>query len=116
MKFAIYDKLIDITCDTVDWQNLCNTINNLPLEHSEIIDALIIHFYLNDMQTKCPNTNLNSLIAQLKEYGDQRKINLQQPYGVRTIGVRKGAMYTVNHLPEKLQNLIANYVFKITKI
>lgn len=66
------------------------------------------------MLSKSNSQNIDPIINQLKSFIDSRKSNLQQPYGVRTFPSGKGVMFTVNNIPDPLQNIIAKYISIIT--
>jgi len=115
-KFLLYDDLVSkIDANEIDWLKVCSTINSLPIEHLEIIYALILHHYLLDMQMKSANPNLTIYIDRLRGFADGRKPHIQQPYGVRVFSSGKGIMFTVNSLPEQLQHIISTYVYSISK-
>lgn len=115
-SFPIYDQLMTkVTPNKVhDWKKLCHKINSFPLPHAELLYALILHHYLLDMQTKLLSPNLDSIISQLREFNDHRRGTPHPPYGLMTFGAGKGIIFTVNQLPDQLQQLVAEYVNSVT--
>ena len=115
-KFSLYDYLLENSADTVcDWKKNCTTINSLPLDYAETIYALILHHYLLEMKIKCISPNLDVFINQLKSLSDNRKSNLQQPYGVRLFNSSKGVTFLVNNLPDQLQKILSFYISSISQ-
>ena len=114
-KFEIYDRLVSNQTElNADWKSICTSINSLPIDHSEIIYAMIIHHYLLDMKNKSFSPNLDQVVAQLKGISENRRTNLQQPYGVRIFNSGRGVMFTLSNLPQELQRVIGLYVTSIT--
>jgi len=91
IQFPLYFKLKQNLITDYDIKIICSKINNLDEESIEIIQALILTFYI---------TNSGHI--------DINKFKL--PYNGKTVAGGKGCYYTFNNLPIELQHIIATYV------
>ena len=95
MKFEIYENLCKIEkYKKINKEDLCSIITNLPKEHSNIIYALIYHYYI------------------LKK----NKYPINIPYKGKNIHKSNGVIFDLEKLPNKLIEIIEKYISLIIKI
>jgi hypothetical protein len=117
-QFKIYDELLidapSVKLSDDEIKKVCSTINSLPLEHVEIIFALIVHYYISELRAKSPHFSSRDVQQILHDISSSRNSGLSQPYGVRKFNAGKGVIFTMNTLPEGLQQIVISYVRKIS--
>ncbi len=104
----LYQILVNLKFTPVlEWQQICNTINDLPKEHTTVIYVLILHHYFLESSTKLDQQSIvSSLELKLR--------SKSLPFNGKTFDNGKGAMYTVEKLPAPLRHIISAYVHLIT--
>jgi len=111
MKNEIYDNLCNMKFESImDWPQICNIINFLPKEHTEILYTLILHHYFVESSTKNTIESIASTLLPTKT----KSKNISLPYGGKTFENGKGAIYLVEKIPSHLQYVISAYVHVIT--
>ena len=106
MSFQLYDRCNKIpdgmqfpSClSQINFMDVASTINNLSLEHLEIILAIIFHYY-------CSNNSdgLNNIIS----INSARKPKV--PYSKNIMKGGKGIIYDFNLIPDELKIILYNY-------
>jgi hypothetical protein len=91
IEFPLYNKLKENLITEYDPKSICSKINCLDDENIEIVQALILTYFITH----------NGHI-------DVNKFKL--PYNGKTVAGGKGCYYTFNNLPFYLQHIIATYV------
>ena len=121
IKNLVYQSLHDLKfTPTLNWPQICNTINEFPKEHIEIIYALILHHYFVEMSKKSIYLeNDSKMLEMLHKPVPKRTITskskaLQLPFGGKTFENGKGAIYTVDKIPAQLRHIISAYVHLAT--
>ena len=101
MQFALYDKLLKSKpIKDINWGIICNTINNLPIEHAEIVYMLIFHHFLLEITANKPQV--------------LKKKNYVYPYSSKSPGsAGRGILITIDNLPSILKNVIVSYIYNI---
>jgi len=108
-SFPLFDQLLQQPEPAaVDWSQLSVTIGNLPLPQAETVYALIVHYYLWEMNQR---SDVSSLLKQLRS-ANARTIN-RYLYGCRTASGGRGVTFTSQNLPTRLQGLLALYIKRI---
>jgi len=106
--FPLYDELENMKFEeNLTWDKIVSLISNFTLVDNEILYSLILHFYT--ISIKDNDINLSTYLYKL---GDPKKI--QNLYGCKIFNGGKGVIFTINNLPESLQNIIRNYVQYLT--
>lgn len=94
-QFPLYDILLERTKDprfqAIDTIRVCRTLSDLPIEHAEIIYALILHHEI-----------LHSKGVRFRNV----------PYNGNVLGQGKGVHFTITNLPPILQQIIILYISK----
>lgn len=113
--FELYNQL-ELECkenkdSNLKLKNHSNLITNLPLDHTEVIYLLIIHYNLKERYRLVNDKNKISLDLWIKEQLSVKEVspNLLNPYGLKKIST-KGLIVTIENLPGLLQDIISRYV------
>lgn len=115
IKNVVFQSLLDLKFSpTLDWSQICNTINELPKEHVEMIYALILHHYFVEASMKSNSQSIDSIAASLHTEPKARSKVIQLPFGGKTFENGKGAIYTVEKIPMQLRHVISAYVHIVT--
>ncbi len=116
MKNSIYQILGGMEfATTLDWVQICNTINMLPEDHTEMIYVLILHHYFLESSMKSGHQSIESMTAPLIQDRTKTKSKMiPLPYGGKTSEKGRGAIYTVEKIPTALQQIISTYVHIVT--
>lgn len=133
IPFELYEDLKSKGTIDVNWNILCPTINKLKTEHTEIIYALIIHYYLlnsNNIINESPNIfknktnsitpkNYNTKNCNIKNYNItpsyMQSINPSHiiPYNGKICEGGKGIIYKLEDISEELKNIISHYILSL---
>lgn len=95
--FPLYDTLLATNVpgeEAMDWALACSALAELPIEHLEILCALIIHH-----ATK-----------ETRELGRRRQAT---PYGGKTFEAGKGVTFHLSLLPATLQKILYRYILNV---
>ncbi len=99
IDFPLYNELKKNSQSYIEVPDVWKYVMNLPLEHLEIIYALIWHHSLLE-QPKLKNGSIS--------ISSQRKANI--PYKGKLFDTGKGMIFQVKELPIELQKIIAYYI------
>ena len=114
MKNEIYLMLSSTEfTQTLDWHQICNTINKFPKEHIEMIYVLIIHHFFLESSMKANQPVDLTMSSLMTDRGRTKSKSL--PYGGKTFENGKGAIYTVEKIPDGLKRVISAYVHIVTE-
>jgi hypothetical protein len=102
MEFPLYNQLTSLLpYEAGDMNDKWMSVMNLPLEQSEIIFALIWHYY------KTEETSSSS---------KKTKPASAIPYKGKLFEAGKGVLYQVTELPDKLKQIISLYIKNVVSV
>ena len=109
-----YDDLNKMSTPTnIDWERLCPAISSLPLDDSELLYAIMVHYYFQHRVND--NTSATQVYESIKNSRQPRRAKCKVlPYKGTTFNNNRGGKYLVSNLPVPLQTIIYNYVSYIT--
>ena len=109
---AVYSKLDALVTSTPDnyvlTTKICNSINRLPLTHSNVLLGLIYEHYIITNRIKNP-TEL-SLVSRI----NKKNNTLGLPYKGKTCENGKGPQFDAEKLHPKLEKIIVAYMNMIS--
>ena len=121
-SFSLYDRLESsrLIKAELNWEQVCSTLGNFPVDHGNVITTLIIYYHLKILQkigdhsnseTKYSEINL-SLDPQLERSLVKKKKTsvIKLPYGGHSLHGGKGVIFNIRNIPKDLQTIIYKYV------
>lgn len=103
MEFPLYNQLTSmLPYESSNMNDKWMSVMNLPLEQSEIIFALIWHYYkTEETASSCKKTTKSAFAI---------------PYKGKLFEAGKGVLYQVVELPDKLKQIISLYIKNVVSV